>query len=60
MKMVLAKRYGFKKRAKLPDAQVNEAIRSLHGEVASELAARRHAPDALGDANPSGQPTSRV
>ena len=60
IKMVLAKRYGFKKKPKLTEPKINETIRALRTEIAADATARRQAPGARTDAQPSWQPASRV
>lgn len=58
--MVSIKRCGFKKRSKLSETKIDEAIRSLRSDLSAELANRRRAPAAQGGANPRWKPTSRV
>ena len=60
VKMVFAKRYGFKKRGKPTEAKANEAIRAMRREVSTDLTARRQAPGVRGDSGPIAHPASRL
>lgn len=60
VKIALSKRYGFKKRNKLPVAKIGEVISDLGKAVQSEIENRRGPPAARGGRNPNGNPTLRA
>ena len=60
VKMAFIKRFGYKKKPKLPEGEIDEMIRALRAEVSTALAANRQPPGVRGDNNPNWVPTSRV
>ena len=60
LKMCLVKRQGFKNKPKIPVAKNGETIKELRRVAKQEADARRSAPGARGDSDPSGPASLRV